>query len=79
LETNTFKGRLKELGLTKAAFARKLGLSSNAVWAWGEKPPTYAVVCLELLLEKNRAAIEERRIKLSVMKLREALYELEVL
>lgn len=45
---------LQELGWSKAELARRLGLSANAVSAWGDLPPRYAQAYLDLALRVKR-------------------------
>jgi DNA-binding transcriptional regulator YiaG len=45
---------LQRAGIVKSELARRLGVSANAVSRWGDNPPKYAVVYLELLVEYNR-------------------------
>ena len=48
-----FKERLKRAGMTKNDFAERIGVSRSTVFSWGENPPKYADVVLELILENN--------------------------
>ena len=45
---------LLKAGLTKAALARRLGITPNAVSKWGDRAPPYAVAYLEVLIQYNR-------------------------
>jgi DNA-binding XRE family transcriptional regulator len=53
-ETFIFRGVLERAGITKAELARRLGLNSRTVSAWGEEVPRYALAYLELLIAYNR-------------------------
>lgn len=54
-EDYPFTDLLKKAGVNKAQLARRLGLTPNAISAWKEKPPKYAVAYLELLVANLNA------------------------
>lgn len=45
---------VKRAGLTKAEFAKEVGVSAQTVSRWGSSPPRWAEAYLELLIECNR-------------------------
>ena len=53
-EDYPFTDLLKKAGVNKAQLARRLGITPNAISAWKEKPPKYAVAYLELLVVHNK-------------------------
>ena len=48
------KEMLKELGWSKAELGRRLGISSNSVSAWKDRPPRYVLAYLELAVAAKR-------------------------
>ena len=48
-QNSNFGHQLRELGLTKARFARMAGVSRATVTRWGDRPPIWAVRFLDLL------------------------------
>lgn len=51
-----FSSLLARAGITKAELARRFDMNPRTVSAWGNNPPQYAMVYLELLIEFNRVA-----------------------
>lgn len=51
-----FTKLLTKAGIIKAELARRFGMDSRTISAWGNSPPQYAVTYLELLIEFNRIA-----------------------
>lgn len=53
-ETISLNDLLTRAGITKAELARRLSISTNAITAWKNQPPGYAIAYLKLLIEYNR-------------------------
>lgn len=51
----TFHAALKQLGMTKAEFARHIGMKPGTVYRWtDENCPRYAMAYLELACDKQK-------------------------